>query len=221
MMYRILFIDESQEDIDSFKDYIEEKDSGKDFEVLSMFPLEDLDDMAEEIMNKHVDAIITDFRLNEYKEDIKYNVPYDGACLVERIISEREGFPCFVLTSFDEEAIGKSEDVNVVYVKGILHVTETETKANANFADRIKSQILHYKKRLETAEIRLLELIKKSSKERLDANEEEEMLNLDSLIEKSLDKKYAIPERVKRPMESGPLVDLIKAVDDFIKKADK
>ena len=39
-MFRILFIDEDQEDIDAFKDYIEKKDVNSEFEVITQYPLE-------------------------------------------------------------------------------------------------------------------------------------------------------------------------------------
>jgi DNA-binding NarL/FixJ family response regulator len=217
-MYRILFVDEQQEDIDIFKDYIEEKDSEGNFEVLSMYPLESLEKMIEEIMNMHIDAVITDSSLNEYKENIDYNVSYDGTQLVEKIMNEREDFPCFVLTSFDDEAIGKSEDVNIVYIKGILHGTEKDTKAKANFLDRLKHQIIHYRSKLDRAENRLIELLKKSEKEKLNAAEEEEVLRLDSFIEKALDKKSLVPEIMKKNTESESLLNLLKAVDDLKKK---
>lgn len=217
-MYKILFVDEQQEDIDSFKDYIEEKDLEGIFEVHDKYPLESLESMVEEVMSMHVDAVITDFRLNEYKENIDYNVPYDGAQLVEGILAEREDFPCFVLTSFDDEAVGKSEDVNIVYIKGILHGTEKETNAKATFLDRLKNQIIHHKSKLEKAERRLVELLEKSKTQELDALEEEELLRLDSLIEKSLDKKYVVPDVVKRTTESRSLSELLKAVDELKKK---
>lgn len=217
-MYKILFVDEQQEDIDSFKDYIEEKDLEGIFEVHDKYPLENLESMIDEVMSMHLDAVITDFRLNEYKENIDYNVPYDGAQLVEGILAEREDFPCFVLTSFDDEAVGKSEDVNIVYIKGILHGTEKETKAKATFLDRLKNQISHYQSKLEKAEHRLIELLAKTKTQELDALEEQELLRLDSLIEKSLDKKFVVPDAVKRTTESKSLSELLKAVDELKKK---
>jgi CheY-like chemotaxis protein len=220
-MFRILFVDEQQEDIDSFKDYIEEKDLEGQFEVLSEYPLENLDDMIDMVLNLHVDAVITDFMLNEYKEEINYNVPYDGSQLVEKIEEERAGFPCFVLTSFDDEAIGRSDDVNIVYIKGILHGTEKETKAKATFLDRLKNQIIHYRTRIDTAEKRLIELIEKGNKGELDAHEEEDLIDLDSFIEKSLNKKYALPKIIKDKDESKSLSELINAVDQLKKKIEK
>lgn len=220
-MYRILFVDEQQEDIDNFKDYVEEKDSERIFEVLQMYPLESLDDMVEEIMNAHVNAVVTDFRLNEYKVYIKYNVPYDGAQLVEKVMAEREDFPCFVLTSFDDEAVGKSEDVNIVYIKGILHRTEKHTTAKATFLDRVKNQIIHYQSKIDKWESRLMELLEKSKTIKLDALEEEELLKLDNLIEKSLDKKSTVPQIAKTSTESESLYELLKAVEELKNKLDQ
>lgn len=219
-MYRILFIDEEQDDIDSFKDYIEEKDVDKSFEVISTYPLGELDDMLEAIWSSHVDAVITDFMLNEIKENINYNVPYNGVELVHEISSKREDYPCFVMTAFDDDAVGQSEDVNIVYIKGILHGTEKESTAKATFLDRVKNQILHYRSKLDNAEKRLLELIEKGEKEILNASEEEEMVYLDSLIEKSLDKESVVPKIVKEKKESESLVELLKMVDELTNKLD-
>lgn len=193
-MYKLLFIDEELDDIEDFKDYIEEKDLEDLFEVKSIYPLDNLEDMIEEIISIYPDAIVTDFMLNEIKTSIKYNVPYNGTQLVKTFLEIREDFPCFVLTSFDDQAVSESDDVNIVYIKGILHGSEKGTKAKANFVDRVKNQIIHYQIKLEKAETRLIELITKSEKDILDAPEKDELLKLDSLIENALDKKVIFLE---------------------------
>ena len=174
--------------------------------------------MVGHVFSLHCDAIVVDFMLNEYKEKINYNVPYNGTELVERILQEREDFPCFVMTSFDDDAIGESEDVNIVYIKGILHGTEKETTAKATFLDRVKSQIIHYRTKIIEAENRLIQLIKESKNRQLDAHEEDEIIYLDGLIEKSLDRKYALPTSPKRKSESKSLSELLQAVDNLTKK---
>jgi hypothetical protein len=52
----------------------------------------------------------------------------------------------------------------------------------------------------------------------LNAAEEEEVLRLDSFIEKALDKKSLVPEIMKKNTESESLLNLLKAVDDLKKK---
>jgi DNA-binding NarL/FixJ family response regulator len=217
-MYRLLFIDEEKDDIDDFKDYIEEKDLDGVFEVIAINPLEDLETMMEKVMSLHPDAVVTDFMLNEIKTSITYNVPYTGTELISAISSQRENFPCFVMTSFDDRAVGESEDVNTVYIKGILHGTEKETKAKANFLDRIKNQIIHYRAKIENAEKRLLELIEKNKTEKLSAPEEEELIDLDSIIERALDKRFKVTKIAKQGVESESLKELLAEVDALVKK---
>jgi len=125
------------------------------------------------------------------------------------------------MTAFDDEAVDESDDVNIVYIKGILHETEKETKGKASFLDRVKKQIIHYKTRLVKAEDRLLELIQKKDNVELDAYEEQEMIDLDSFIEKSLDKKSHLPKNVKKQSESESIKELLNKVDELTKKIDQ
>jgi hypothetical protein len=46
------------------------------------------------------------------------NISFDGLELVKEILDETPQFPCFILTSFDSEAVTQGEDVNIVYIKG-------------------------------------------------------------------------------------------------------
>ncbi|HCA42814.1 MAG TPA: hypothetical protein DEP28_06125 [Bacteroidetes bacterium] len=217
-MYRLLFIDELKDEFNEFKDYIEEKTSQEKIEIVTLLPLETLDEMIEEIVSIKPDAIISDFMLNEYKEDIQYNIPYDGVELVQGFLKIREGFPCFVLTSFDDNAIKKCEDVNIVYIKGILHGSEEKANSKANFLERIENQILHYRKKMEETETRLLELIKKGEITSLDVYEMQELIELDTLVEKNLDKESQIPLKLKEEFDSDKLKNLIEKVDLLNKK---
>lgn len=73
--------------------------------------------MLNEIDKIHPDAIIVDYQLNDKKEDIRYNVCYNGVELLNAIHNQLSDFPSFVLTSYDGEAVEDSDDVNFVYVK--------------------------------------------------------------------------------------------------------
>jgi Mg2+/Co2+ transporter CorC len=56
---------------------------------------------------------------------------------------------------------------------------DAEDEGRANFLDKIKNQILHYRSRISNAEKELLELIKKSNTKDLNAEEEARLLELD------------------------------------------
>ena len=147
-MYKILFIDEEKDTLQDFEEFVEKFHSKIKLEPITNFPLSNLEEMIECIIKIAPDAIISDYRLNELKTDIKYNVPYNGVDLVEEYQRIRNDFPCFVLTALDDEAVNSSNDVNIVYVKNILYNQE-EGNAKAKFLDRVISQIEHYENRIE------------------------------------------------------------------------
>ena len=75
-----------------------------------------------------------------------------------------------------------------------------------------------YKHKLKTEETRLLELISESKKRKLNATEMEELSELDSKIEKALDKESRIPNIVTDDKEASDLAELLKKVDELAKK---
>jgi hypothetical protein len=219
-MYKILFIDEQQGDIDDFKDYVDATTTTEQIEVVAEYPLESLDEMIELILKHNADAVITDFMLNEYKETIKYNVPYNGVQLVKELTSIREGFPCFVMTSFDDNAIKESEDVNIVYIKDILHNSEKATNAKANFLERVESQINHYKSKIQEAEKELYRLVEIRNAGKATIDEENEIIRLDHLVEIAIDKKSSIPEQYKSLSNTDRLNQILSKVDDLLNKVE-
>lgn len=219
-MYKILFIDEQQGDIDDFKDYVDATTTKENIQVISEYPLESLDEMIQVIMKHNPDAVITDFMLNEYKETVKYNVRYNGVQLVKELISIRDGFPCFVMTSFDDNAIKESDDVNIVYIKDILHNSEKETNAKANFLERVESQINHYKARIQEAETNLYKLIEIRNSGKATLEIENEIIHLDHFLEMAIDKKNSIPEAYKTLSNTNRLDQILSKVDDLLKKVE-
>jgi DNA-binding NarL/FixJ family response regulator len=217
-MYKIVFIDEQQDDIEAFKDYVDETNTKNKFEVLAEYPREELGEMIDVIFSLKPDAVVVDYMLNEYKEAIKYNVPYNGVDLVEELLSIREGFPCFVMTAFDDDAIKEIADVNKVYIKGILHGSEKELNAKANFLERVESQINHYKTQLADAESKLMELIELRKKGEATIEQEQEMIELDQYLERSIDKKSSIPQEFKSLSNTKKLEDLLNKVDELLQK---
>lgn len=220
-MYKIIYVDEYKEDIENFLDYFEDKDTQGNFEIIPLFPKNNIEETIEEIFTNKPDAVVSDYMLNEYKVDIDYNVPYTGVDLIERILESKEKFPSFVMTSYDDQAIKTSQDVNIVYIKDILHGSEEKTNAKANFVDTVQSQIIHYKKRIENAEKELNELISKSEKEALNAREEERILELEKLIEEATDKKCKIPKQLKELKNLNMIHKMIDNTDELLKELKK
>jgi hypothetical protein len=219
-MYKILFIDEEKDTLEDFEDFVEKSPLKAKLNPITMFPLADLDEMMESIIKIAPDAIISDYRLNELKTDIKYNVPYNGVDLVEEFQSIRNNFPCFVLTALDDEAVNNSNDVNIVYVKNILYNKE-EGNAKAKFLDRVISQIEHYKNRIESYKNELAELIEIRKKGEADISIESKIIELDDKLEKSINGKSVIPEEFKTLTNSNKLDNILSKVDQLLKKLDE
>ena len=200
--YRIAYIDESDSDIRRFQRF-----SYNFFEVVPFIPKESIEETCNDILESHVDALISDF---EFSEQLS-NVHYDGTDLVSLFLKKRENFPVCILTSYEDDAISKGEDVNIIYEK-------KEMDEGQKCLDRIKAQIEKYKHKLEEDENRLLFLITESKKRSLDAVEIDELKLLDSKIEKALDKEGHIPNILRDDKEAHDLSELLKKVDLLTKK---
>lgn len=219
-MYKILFIDEEKTTLEDFDDFVDKSDLKAKIIPITMLPLGDLNEMIEAIVKIAPDAIISDYRLNELKTDIKYTVKYNGVELVEEFQSMRNYFPCFVLTAVDDEAVSSSEDVNIVYVKSILHKAEVEN-SKSPFLARVISQIEHYKSKIEISKKELAELIEIRKSGNADIAIENRIIELDTFLEKSIDAKSVIPSEFKTLSNSNRLDGILNKVDELLNKLDQ
>lgn len=202
--FKIAYIDESEADTRKFQRF-----SYNYFEVIPFIPKDSIEETCNNILESHVDAIISDF---DFAEQLS-TIHYDGTDLVSLFLKKRENFPVFILTSYEDDAISKGEDVNIIYEK-------KEMDEGEMFLERVKAQIEKYKHKLETDENRLLELIAESKKRKLNEIEMEELSELDSKIEKALDKESRIPNILRNDKEASDLSELLKKVDELAKKLD-
>lgn len=113
--FKIAYIDESDEEIEKFQRFC-----FPTFEVVPITPKASIEETCSTILENHVDAVISDFEFSEQVSDIKY----DGTDLINLFLSKREGFPVFIFTSYEPEAINKSDDVNIVYEKGEKYLAD-------------------------------------------------------------------------------------------------
>ncbi len=211
--YKILFVDEVEADIRRFQRYVHRKDIDNKFELVVETPENTLENFMSKINNENFDAIITDHKLHEENA----NISFDGIDLVREILKEKIDFPCFVLTSFDDEAVVNGDDVNIVYIKGLMD-QDGENKAHATFLDKIENQIKHYRKKIRNSEEELSRLIEKSSQENLNAQEEARLLELDTFIEKATSKPSALPKHLKSTKNLDKLHKMIENTDKLLEE---
>ncbi|HIC7968354.1 TPA: hypothetical protein ACW7MX_004622 [Enterobacter ludwigii] len=219
-MYKILFIDEETDAIEDFKDYADETTTSEKIEIIDEFPKSTLEEMINVIIKLNPDAVITDFMLNEKKTSITYGVEYNGIQLVKEFLSIRDGFPCFVMTSLDDDAVKESDDVNIVYVKDILH-SEKNSKVKASFLEKVVSQISHYRARIESYEKELKNLITRREMGEATIIDENRIIELDHLLEQSVDRKSSVPQEFKELSNTQRLEEILLKVDNILSKVNK
>lgn len=213
MKYKILFIDEEKRQQDEFADFMDHYQDR--VELKCRYPLSTLVDTIAMIEELHPDAIVSDFKLNDIKDDIKYNVSFDGSELMDAYLDERPGFPCFVLTSFDDEAIYRSHDLNIVYLKRDLHPSKDD---KITFADRIIQKIVSYQAEISNAQERLNDLMELRRNNQATSKDEQELIELDSFLERSLGQKTQVPAGMKELSNMNRLNELIGKADAILAK---
>jgi HPt (histidine-containing phosphotransfer) domain-containing protein len=218
MDYKILFIDEEETQHDQFLDYFELV--CPEITPKCMFPTSTIEEMLGIIEEIKPDAIVTDFKLNDIKIDIKYTVKYNGIELIKSIRSQMDDFPCFVVTSFDDDAVNDTDDVNLVYIKDVLKTKKDNDKAKVTFAERIISQIDKYQSKIGNAKKELMTLLDKRKAGNATAIDEEKIIELDTFLEKTYDNTFVVPKEMKRMSNLDRLNTLINQVDELLKKLD-
>lgn len=214
MGYKVLFVDEEIAQQDLFIRHF--KSIFPDIKPSCELPLGSLDAMVDKIWALCPDAIITDFQLNEIKEDIQYTVKYNGIELLKAVRKRRAYFPCFVMTSFDDEAVNVSDDVNLVYGKSQLWTTHENEKVS--FAARVIQQIDKYRARVKNAELELSSLLAKRKTEDVNVYDEDRIIELDTFLERALDGQDSVPKELKKFTNLDRLNKLIGKVDELLSR---
>ena len=213
--HRIVYIDEKQEDIESFQRKFE-----SDFEVEVFLPKANLIEFVEILLKANYDAIVTDHKLSEYREEGCEAVSYDGVELVKELRKYRKDFPCFILTSYDDDAIAEADDVNSVYPKGYIEGHDTQ-HGKTSLQERIRCQIEHYQSKVENAKKRLAELLGKHENDKLSIDEENELLKLDSYLESNICHWCSIPKEKKDNIAMNKVAELLNTTRDLLDELKK
>jgi CheY-like chemotaxis protein len=208
--HRIAYIDERKEDLEIFQ-----RKFSPDFEVETFFPKSDLANFVEILLKANFDAIVTDHKLAEYREEGCEVATYDGVELVKELQRYRKDFPCFILTSYDDDAIAEADDVNSVYPKGYIEGGDNQ-HGKTSLQERIRRQIEHYLAKVENAKKRFQELLEKHEKDKLSIDEENELLMLDSYLESNICHWRSIPKEKKDSIAINKVVELLDTTRDLL-----
>lgn len=171
-------------------------------------PKSDINELIDEIMNEGLDAIIVDFRLNEYDP-----IGYRGHDVVNMVREQKKDFPCVILTSNPEDAIDNSFDTYIVFRKETAFGDVSDEKSL--FENKLRKSIEHYREMILDAENEFLELSKVTE---LSLEQEQRLIELDDIIESNLSYKNKVPSYLKESSHVKNIELLVNNTKTIIEK---
>jgi hypothetical protein len=186
-------------------------------------PNPEMEKMIKDIFEMKPDACIVDYKLNESRDDISYF----GDKVIDRIKSIRSNFPCILLTNYESSAENESStEPFKIYDKTKLYGSDVENNFKL-FLRKLIKLIQFEEKKLDVMEKRFFCLKNKWKNRELTSSELDELSQLNSEIEGSLDSEKLIPkEKIKTFYDDrsiklqDDLNNVIKLATELIEKFD-
>ena len=165
-------------------------------QVAAMLPEDTLEGTIDVILAQHCKALIADYRLSEHMAGVDFN----GVDLVREYQRRFDGFPCFVATSFAEEAVRESIDTNIIFAKSDFlraRVGVEGSEPGLPFFVRVRRKLEEYESFVDATIAEFDRLAKRGEQGELTIQDAERLVELDGVVEKLRGKDAALPAGVK------------------------
>lgn len=181
----------------------QEKYSAFKFEPIELEIKPELKDMVDQVTELDLDCVLVDYKLSSYQ-----NVYYSGIELAKSIEKALYDFPIFILTSYEDDLFS-NEVFNAYQVFDFArYLSDKSERIELNY--KIIEQILKSKKQKEQLTEELIRLLPMMGKnQEIDSR----IMELDSILEKSLSGEHALSVKIKKDLGSSKLVELIEKID--------
>lgn len=181
----IAYVDEDE---DAREDFLIDAENSNFFrEVIVLEPEALLSDMVNSLLSLSIDALVSDFRLADASP-----VEYDGGRLVAAFLETRADFPCFIRTSWDNDALNGTDDVNRVYSK----VEGPQDLSRALF-ERINLQVGHHRAQVQSWSHELTSLLA-VDRTTLSSAQIERLIDLDARVEGRLGADHSVSKAARK-----------------------
>lgn len=208
--YKLGIIDEDKSEVEEFFRFFKES-----FDPVEIELVNDKQKVIQNIIDHQVDAVVLDYKLMEHGASLTFN----GNELLKELGERLFNFPALIMTNLPTDARNHRIDPFRIVSKEFMQPDEKKPlyKEGQQLIATIKTLIKNYKDELYEKEKRLIELIKKLGKEgKLSDYEEEEIIELDSFLENSINMKDRLPKKWKKPGELSKLDELIRETQVLI-----
>lgn len=198
--YKILFIDENSDQIESFEHFFENIKQyvpDEHFEILGLTMLESIDELLSLIIDKEIDCVAFDYKLMENNSSFEQQ----GDMYQRDLLEHFSDFPTIILTNNIDDSDKIHSDPFKIVSKEIINF-DSDDQEQLNTAIDLVNKICHlitnYREIIDSTESKLLELMKKyHTGVPFTTEESKYLLDLDSKMENFLGKKFNIPQTLK------------------------
>ncbi|WP_242223160.1 hypothetical protein [Bacillus cereus group sp. BfR-BA-01380] len=169
---------------------------------------DNIDDMIQQVIEEKLDCVVVDYKLSSYK-----NVDYSGVEFAKTLEDALYDFPIFILTSYEDDLFF-NEIFNAYQVFDFArYLNEESERIELNY--KIIEQILKTTKQKQKWEEEIKRLLPLAgTSQEVDSK----LLELDTKLEKSMNGVNAIPDKLKRDLDSNKLTELISKIDSILEK---
>jgi hypothetical protein len=217
MKYRVAYIDEDKGWINTFYQTFK---NDFDIVIIEVNPESSIDSILKQILENNLNAIVTDYLLEENAE-----VTFNGNRIVEEMQKIRPYFPIVMLTSHPTQAISHTDDVHIIYSKDILTVENEKDKDELDiFRTKIHSNILNYYKKIDDTNLKIEHFVEKKNNQGLEVAEEEELTKLYILFDELNPEGKDLPANLIHRDSISKLNEFVhetKAILEELKKLNK
>ncbi|GLC79908.1 response regulator [Lacrimispora brassicae] len=179
-----------------------------EFEPYEIKVRSDIQSMINEVFEQKLDCILVDYKLSSYEI-----VDFTGIEFAKYLEDTLYDFPIFILTSYEDDLFA-NEIYNAYQVFDFdRYLSEPSERIELNF--KIVEQILKSIKQKEQWEYEIAQLLPLAgTSQEIDSR----IMELDTKLEKSINGKYSIPEKVKKDLSTNKLNELLAKLDKILDK---
>ena len=217
--YTILIVDENEEQIDDFKNFIESLSN--DILVFGLSALADDNELLQFVIENEIEAVAFDYKLKENNSSFEQNGDAYQTVLLENF----ENFPTFIITNNPADSKSMRTDPFKIIDKSIVNYDSErpeQLQEAALLIDKIRQSIDTYKDNIATWEEELFQLIEmQNAGKELSDTQLKKMVDLDSRLENSISKKSKIPKDWKSPAAMQEIVNMVSNSEDILSELKK
>jgi hypothetical protein len=224
--YRILIIDENQEQIEEFEVFFDNVSrngelNNQEFQIYSLTNIDTENFLYEYILKNEIDCVAFDYKLMENNSSFSQQ----GDIYQIHLLEHFEDFPTFIITNNADDYKIINADPFRIISKKIINFNadeQEEVKEAVNLIDKICQLVDRYKDNIQKTEDEFYTLITRQNKgEELNDDELLRIVELDSKLENSISKKSKIPKDWKSPTGIEAISNLVLNSENILQELKK